>query len=64
MIHYKYPEEREYLRFFAERMKKQSIIDVLESGQVPNESQAREISIFFWNMIDSYNKCNWIEEVS
>ncbi|WP_370979727.1 hypothetical protein [Agaribacterium sp. ZY112] len=52
MIEYKYPEEREILIHYAEKMKNESALNILQKGIVLNRNQALELSQFYWKMLD------------
>lgn len=53
MISYRFPEEKEFIVFFAKRIGEPSIITLLETDAPLTEKNAEEISHFFWKMIDS-----------
>ena len=52
MIDYRFPEEREYVRFIADKMGRSSIVDLLEGTGHPSKSDARAIFEFYWDMVD------------
>jgi len=52
MIKYKYPEEREILFHYAEKMENEAALNILRRGMVSNREQALELSQFYWGMLD------------
>ncbi|MCX2843224.1 hypothetical protein OQJ59_16570 [Microbulbifer thermotolerans] len=52
MIEYKYPEEREILVHYAEKMKNEAVLNILQNNLVSNREQALELSKFYWSMLD------------
>lgn len=67
MISYSYPEEKEYILFFAEKIGNKAIPELLESNTPISKDDAYNISIFFWKMIDlsvelsNSQECPWPE---
>ena len=67
MISYSFPEEKEFILFFAERIGDQSIPALLEGSKPITLDEARRISLFFWKMIDlavelqDSEECPWPE---
>lgn len=67
MISYKFPEEREFILFFSERLGDNSILGLLENSEPITQGEAKRISIFFWKMIDvavelqAGDECPWPE---
>lgn len=52
MIKYKYPEEQKILVYYAEKMKNEAVLSILQNGSVSNREQALELSLFYWSMLD------------
>lgn len=67
MISYKFPEEKEFILFFSEKMGDQSLVSLLESTVPITQNEAKRISIFSWSMIDlavalqQDEECPWPE---
>ncbi len=67
MISYKFPEEREFILFFSERMGDKSILALLENSESLTLDEAKKISVIFWRMIDEAvdikdsEECTWPE---
>ncbi len=67
MILYSYPEEKEYVLFFSEKLGNKTIPELLESNLPISKDDAYNISIFFWAMIDlsvelnNSQECPWPE---
>lgn len=67
MISYSFPEEKEFIVFFSEKMGEQTILLLLESGAPLSKEDADKISTFFWRMIDlsvelqNSQECPWPE---
>lgn len=50
-ITYKFPEELEFAKLYAEKLNDEVALSILESGVVKNQMEARHLSLFFWNMV-------------
>ncbi len=67
MISYSYPEESEYILFFAEKIGNNKIPELLEGSAPISQEDAHNISVFFWKMIDlsvelnNSHECPWPE---
>lgn len=67
MISYSYPEEKEYVLFFAEKLGNKIVPELLESEAPISDDDAYKISAFFWDMIDlsvelnNSQECPWPE---
>ncbi|PUA30662.1 MAG: hypothetical protein B0W54_09395 [Cellvibrio sp. 79] len=67
MISYRFPEEKEFILLFSEKIGDQSIPSLLESGIPLTQNEAKKISVFFWKMIDKAvelqndEECPWPE---
>lgn len=67
MISYSYPEEKEFIAFFSEKIGEPSIPKLLESNASISREEAIKISVFFWKMIDlgvelqNTEECPWPE---
>jgi len=53
MILYRFPEEKEFIEFFAKRIGEPSKITLLDGDAPLTEKNAEELSHFFWKMIDA-----------
>ena len=67
MILYQFPEEREFIVFFSEKLGEKDIPELLDKSLSLGESEAKRISLFFWKMIDlavelqNNGECPWPE---
>lgn len=52
VITYAYPEELEFLLYYADRMGSDLIGDILNRGFVTNSGEAEHLARFFWQMVD------------
>lgn len=52
MIRYRFNEEKEYLKFYAERMEDAATLAILDRGTVNNADEAEHLARFFWAMVD------------
>ena len=51
-IIYKFPEEIEFAKHYAEKLNDELTLSILNAGEVKNSAEARHLSMFFWNMVD------------
>ena len=51
-INYKFPEEFEFAKLYAEKLGDETTLSILHSGVVKSSEEARHLSIFFWSMVD------------
>lgn len=67
MISYSFPEEKEFILFFAEKIGDKSIPALLDGSEPITLDEAKRIGVFFWKMIDlavelqSSEECPWPE---
>lgn len=52
MIDYKFPEEREILFHYAKKLQADEVIAIINRGHVENAVEAKQLSAFFWRMVD------------
>ena len=69
MIEYRFKEELEYARHYANKLEDSDVDKVLTSGEVKNRNEALCLSTFFWKMVDASiedeenkTKLRWIED--
>lgn len=53
MITYKYDGELRFAKYYANKLKDNKALAILESGVVKNKDEAQYLSNFFWRMVDS-----------
>jgi hypothetical protein len=53
MMKYQFPEEKEFILFFAKKLGAESIEKILNNDQILTEKEAEEFSYFYWKMVDS-----------
>lgn len=51
-IIYKFPEEIEFAKHYAEKLNDELTLSILNTGEVKNSPEARHLSMFFWKMVD------------
>ncbi len=51
-ITYKFSEELEFAKHYAEKLNDKITLSILDSGEVKNAKEARHLSSFFWNMVN------------
>jgi hypothetical protein len=51
-INYKFPEEIEFAKLYAAKLNDEAALSILKSGVVTNSKEARNLSNFFWNMVN------------
>ena len=56
MIEYKFPEEKEFLLYYAEKSKNHAVLEVLSNGYAKDKTQAVELARFFWWLTDEVVK--------
>ena len=56
MINYKSPEEKTVALYFAEQLKDELALEILNRGSVETSAEATHISKFFWAMIEESAK--------
>jgi hypothetical protein len=53
VIVYKFEEELQFAKYYAEKMNDKAVLEILKKGSVSNSNEAKKLSEFFWNMVDS-----------
>ena len=51
-IIYKFPEEIEFAKHYAEKLNDEITLSILDAGEVKNSTEAKHLSMFFWNMVN------------
>ncbi len=51
-IIYKFPEEIEFAKHYAEKLNDEITLSILDAGEVKNSAEAKHLSLFFWNMVN------------
>ncbi|MGM8227756.1 hypothetical protein ACSV5M_14315 [Cellvibrio sp. ARAG 10.3] len=51
-IIYRFPEEIEFAKHYAEKLNDELTLSILNAGEVKNSAEARHLSMFFWHMVD------------
>lgn len=51
-IVYKFPEEIEFAKHYAEKLNDKITLSILGAGEVKNSAEAKHLSLFFWNMVN------------
>ncbi len=52
MIKYQFPEEEEFILFFAKRLGVTAIEKILKNNRISTKEEAEEFSQFYWKMVD------------
>lgn len=52
MIEYQFAEEKDFATYYAKMLNRPIVLSILNRGFVGTEAEAKELSIFFWNMVD------------
>jgi hypothetical protein len=52
MIKYQFPEEKEFILFFAKKLGAETIEKIINNNQILTKEEAEEFSKFYWNMVD------------
>lgn len=52
MIKYKFDEELQYIKFYAEKLKEDKALEIIDADEVKNSEEATYLSHFFWKMVD------------
>lgn len=52
MIEYQYKEEKDFAIYYANELNRPIILSILNRGFVETAEEARELSDFFWKMVD------------
>lgn len=52
MIEYQFKEEKDFAIFYAKELDRPVVLSILNRGFVETEEEAKELSVFFWNMVD------------
>lgn len=52
MIEYQYKEEKDFAIHYAIELERQTVLSILNRGYVENKEEAKELSMFFWDMVD------------
>lgn len=53
MIKYRFEEEVQYAKYFAEKLNDAEALKIFELGKVQDKTQATYLSEFFWRMVDA-----------
>ena len=53
MIKYKFDEERQYALYYANKLKDERTLEILNQGIVKDTDDAIYLSQYFWRMVDS-----------
>lgn len=51
-IVYKFPEEIEFAKHYAQKLNDKITLSILNAGEVKNSTEAKHLSLFFWNMVN------------
>ena len=57
MIDYRFPEEKDVVLFFTEKLKNKQIEEIILRESIKNGDEARALSKFFWEMADLSGAC-------
>lgn len=52
MIKYQFPEEKEFILFFAKKLSDENVIEIISDEKISTEEDAKRISYFYWKMVD------------
>ncbi|WP_347986296.1 hypothetical protein [Methylomonas sp. AM2-LC] len=52
MIDYKFPEEKDIILHYAHQLHAFNIVAIINKGYVENADEAKQLSKFFWLMVD------------
>ena len=52
MIEYQFDEEKDFAAHYAKELNRPIILEILNRGYVESREEAKELSIFFWEMVD------------
>ena len=52
MIEYQYKEEKDFAIHYATELDRPVVLSILARGYVENKEEAKDLSIFFWDMVD------------
>ena len=53
MIEYRFPEEKEFILFYAKKSEASEIVSIVQRGYVQNAAEAQMLANFFWQMVDN-----------
>ena len=52
MINYQFKEEKDFATHYAKELDRPIVLSVLSRGSVENKDEAKELSVFFWDMVN------------
>lgn len=52
MIEYQFKEEKDFATHYAKELDRPVILSILNRGYVENKEEAKELSVFFWDMVN------------
>lgn len=52
MINYKFPEEKDIILHYAKKFQLNEVVEIINNGYVKNANEAKQLSEFFWRMVD------------
>jgi hypothetical protein len=52
MIKYQFPEEKEFILFFANKLSDDLIIKIINEERILTKEDAKHFSYFYWKMVD------------
>ncbi len=52
MIEYQFKEEKDFATFYAKELNRPIVLSILNRGRVESREEARELSAFFWDMVN------------
>lgn len=52
MIEYQFKEEKDFAIGYAKELGRPIVLSILSRGYVETKEEARELSVFFWDMVD------------
>jgi hypothetical protein len=53
MIEYRFKEEQQFAKHYANKLNDKKALKILESGEVADVGEAQHLSNFFWRMVDA-----------
>lgn len=53
MIEYRFKEEPQYAKHYANKLNDDKALKIIECGEVKNSEEATYLSEFFWRMVDA-----------
>lgn len=52
MIQYKFPEEKDFILYYAKRLNDITTKEIIHRGKAENSTEAKHLAKFFWEMVD------------